>query len=91
MAHAELVQFNYELGSDIVEVHAIVEDCVQVSAATQYDPPEFGSGYCITSFLWDEDLTPDNAPTQADIEKRLPWIPDEDWVYVPPSEMNDDF
>ena len=89
MPQAKLVNWSYQKGSDLVEVHAIVEDAVQVSPATLYDPPEFGSGYCVTTILWDEEVTPENTPTQADIEKRLPWVPSEDWTYQPPIGFDD--
>ena len=91
MPQATLKNFSYSKGSDLVEVYAIVEDAVQVSPATLHDPPEFASGYCVTTLLWDEDITPENAPTQADIEKRLPFIPAEDWTYIPPIEMPYDY
>ena len=90
MTQATLKNFSYTKGSDLIEVHAIVEDAVQVSPATLYDPPEFASGYCVTTILWDEEVTPENAPTHSDIKKRLPWIPSEDWTYVPPIEFPDD-
>ena len=89
MPHAQLVQWSIKQGSDLVEIQAIVEDAVQVSAATLYDPPEFASGLCVTTLLWDEDITQENAPTRDDIEKRLPWIPAEDWTYLPPGGFDD--
>ena len=89
MAYAELVSFSFENGSDLVEVTALVDDAVQVLPATSMEPPEFDSGYCVTTLLWDEDITPANAPTQSDIENRIPWIPSEDWYLIPPSELDD--
>ena len=91
MTQATLKNFSYTKGSDLVEIHAIVEDCVQISPATLTDPEEWGSGYCVTTILWDEEITPENAPTLADIEKRLPFIPAEDWTYIPPIEIPHDF
>ena len=44
-----------------VYVTAVVEDVVQTYTQTQYDPPEFGSGLCESSFILDEEQNiPDN-------------------------------
>ena len=87
MPQAQLVQFSYTSGSDYLTVQAIVEDAVQVAPATRFDPPEFGSALCEAVVLWDEPLSPDNAPTQAEVERMLPWVGD--WCVVPPIEFDD--
>lgn len=87
MPQAQLVQFNYTTGADYFTVQAIVEDAVQVAPATRFDPPEFGSALCEAAVLWDEPLSPDNAPTQAEVERMLPWI--DDWCVIPPIEFDD--
>lgn len=89
MPYAELVSFSYENGSDLVQVTALVDDAVQVLPATSVEPPEFDSGYCVTTLLWDEDITPGNAPTQSDIEQRIPWILPEDWNLIPSPSFDD--
>lgn len=83
----ELISFSWTRGSDLVTVQAIVEDAVQVSPATLYDPPEFGSAPCTAVLLWDDPITHENAPTQEQIERMLAWI--DDWVVNEPIDFDD--
>ena len=89
MANIEkIVAFSYEKGSDLVEVQAIVEDCIRVLPATRYDPEEWGSAHCTTTLLWDNPIIPGvNEPTLADIEKMAPWA---DWQVTPPIGFEED-
>lgn len=43
-----------------VDFTAVVNDIVQISAATQFDPPQFGSAVCEGSVLLSDD---DQLPT----------------------------
>lgn len=87
MPQAQLVQFNYKRGSDVLHIQAIVEDAIQVLPATMFDPPEFGSALCETALLWDEPLTPDTVPTAEQVQQMLPWI--DDWCVIPPIDFDD--
>ena len=65
MPQAQLICFSYERGSDLVRIQAIVDDAIQVAAATRYDPPEYGSAACETCVLWDDPITDENAPQRT--------------------------
>jgi hypothetical protein len=84
----QLVCFSYTKGSDLLNVQAIVEDAVQIAPATDVDPPQFGSALCQAVLLWDDPITPENAPTREQVERMLAWITD--WVAVPPIEFADE-
>jgi hypothetical protein len=82
---AILKNFQYDVGSDLVEVFAYVEDVVVTRPQTMLDPEELGPAYCSTTLLWDEEITHDrgNYPTLEEIQNRIPWIPVGDWTPVP--------
>lgn len=87
MPQPQLVQFNYKMGSDLLSIHAIVEDAVQVLPGSRFDPPEFGPALCETVVVLDDPITGDNAPTEDDVLQMLPWI--NDWCVIPPLEFDD--
>ena len=87
MAQAQLIAFSWKAGSDFVHVQAMVDDAVQVAPATAFDPPEFASAPCEAVVLWDDPISPANAPTHKDIERMLPWI--DDWAAIPPISFDD--
>jgi hypothetical protein len=78
----QLIAFSYSKGSDLVQIQAYVEDAVQVSPATELDPPQFASAACTAVIIWDEPIDAENAPTAEQIERMLAWITD--WYVVPP-------
>tara|TARA_R100000152_G_scaffold20709_1_gene15473 strand:+ start:10299 stop:10571 length:273 start_codon:yes stop_codon:yes gene_type:complete len=85
----KIVAFSYERGSDLVEVQAIVEDCILLSPQTLLDPEEWGPAHCTTTLLWDEPIVPGvNEPTKEDIEKMAPWA---HWEVTPPIGFEEDF
>ena len=83
-----LIAYSWSKGSDFVEVQAYVEDAVQVAPATEDDPPQFAAAPCKAVLLWDDPITPDNAPTREQVERMLAWITD--WVTIPPVELPDE-
>jgi len=87
MPQAQLVSFQYKQGSDYLHIHAIVDDAIQVLPGGRFDPPEFGPAMCETVLVLDDPITADNAPTNEDVERMLPWI--NDWSVIPPIEFDE--
>lgn len=70
---------------DYVTVNAVVEDAVQISGQSLYDPPEYGPAICEASFYVSED---EKLPTNDEelieyLENlELDWEPCvKDWDY----------
>lgn len=80
-----LIAVSYELGSDLVDVQALVDDVIETRAQTLLDPPEFGPAVCRTTILWDDPVTEENKPTSKAITKMLPWLTD--WEVIPAIEF----
>ena len=65
---------------------ALVEDAVQVLAATRYEPAEFGAAYCTASIdLGEDELPPgaDNIDAQIALAEQ---IPSDEWELPEPSD-----
>ena len=66
-----------------VEFQAVVDDVVQTSCATLYDPPEFGSAVCSGSLLLaDDDPLPQTDDEFAELAEQVAtWTPINDpWL-----------
>lgn len=86
----KLVSHSYKRGSNLIEVHAIIEDAIQIAPATATEPPQFGSALCKALLLWDDPIDHTNAPTGEQIERMLAWIPKNDWYAIPPIFPDDE-
>lgn len=87
-----LQTLQYTKGSNLVVVHAYVEDMVQVVPATAEEPPQFGGAYCSAVLHWDGDpYAPGNKPTFERVEQILAFLQDHiEWYPVPPIEFPGD-
>ena len=66
-------------------IYAMVEDCVQVAAATAFDPPAFGSAMCRCSIPWDAEYG-DPPMHSPDLLMQLARAYD-DWEVLHPDEL----
>ena len=65
---------------------ALVEDAVQVLAASRYEPAEFGAAYCTASIDLGEDELPPGADNEEAQLALADTIPSEDWELPEPSD-----
>lgn len=72
----ELLTYTFDQETSYIHAVAYVEDMIQVSAATRFDPPEFGTALCSTNILWSDDAT----PTQQEVIDSLDDVTD--WEVV---------
>ena len=66
-----LTQFSYTYGEDVIYVQANVEDIILIHPGTYFDPPEYGNALCSGQILWDNPITPENAPSLKELEEML--------------------
>ena len=67
--------FHFDADAGILYLRAYVEDVVQVSPATRFDPPEYGTALCEGSVFWDSDVPPTEHDAEQWLEVVNEWIP----------------
>ena len=67
---------------------ALVEDAVQVLAATRYEPAEFGAAYCTASIDLGEDELPPGADNEEAQLALADQIPADEWELPEPSDFD---
>jgi hypothetical protein len=72
----ELFTYSFDPETSYIHAVAYVEDMIQVSPATRFDPPEYGTALCSTDILWSDDAT----PTQKEVIEALDDVIDWDVV-----------
>ena len=65
---------------------ALVEDAVQVLAASRYEPAEFGSAYCTASIDLGEDELPPGTDNEEAQLALADTIPADEWELPEPSD-----
>jgi hypothetical protein len=89
MPDAKLKAFQYSIGSDQIDVQAVVDDMMIYRPATMVDPEEWGPAACRTTLLWDNPITHEDFPTEAWVKQRIQSLSSEDWEVVPPIEFDE--
>lgn len=72
-----------EIGEGVIYVSALIEDVVLTHNQTLYDPAEYGSALCESTFILSEDdILPDNENELIQFLENL----DLDWVTIDNSD-----
>jgi hypothetical protein len=78
----EIYLFEYNEKEGTVYVEAEVEDAVQISPATQYEPEQWTHGRCATDILWDvEDEV--FGPLSKEVLLKHLNESENDWMLIP--------
>ena len=71
-----------EDGGNYAHIEAVIEDMVQVAAATFYDPPVFQAAVCATKVLLSDDDDLSGYQYDEEVMELAEDVPDQDWEVI---------
>jgi len=90
MAVHEIHFFNYNSEDGTVYVEAEVEDAVQSSPATQFEPEQWTHGRCSTTTIWDIEDDTFGPLTKETLLKHFNDSEHSDWVLIPFGDLEEE-
>ena len=90
MAVYEGYFFNYDDDKGTVYVEAEVENAVQSSPATQFEPEQWTHGRCATTIIWDVEDETFGPLTKEGLLQHFNECDYDDWTLIPFGDTDDD-